>query len=262
MVCDQDLPDQEWPDRHAHQAQDRDRPGDRDEPGNHPEQPHPPRRRVSPEPKGEGDRTVIGKHGGNPVMARSNRPMRIAQLAGPMVPVPPRRIRRYRAHRRSPGDGADQARPRGDRLRIRRFDRCRDVAARRRARPLAYRLPRRCVSSHLRAVARCWTDADLDIVHSHVESFGFPFARHAPVPVITTLHGRRFGARAAGEGGYGAPDRIRTCDLRLRRPTLYPLSYRREATIIRAHARVDLRHLVLRSMERPRPCSNRAHGGS
>ena len=27
--------------------------------------------------------------------------------------------------------------------------------------------------------------------------------------------------------GVGAPDRIRTCDLRLRRPTLYPLSYRR-----------------------------------
>jgi hypothetical protein len=26
---------------------------------------------------------------------------------------------------------------------------------------------------------------------------------------------------------HGAPDRIRTCDLRLRRPTLYPLSYRR-----------------------------------
>ena len=26
---------------------------------------------------------------------------------------------------------------------------------------------------------------------------------------------------------FGAPDRIRTCDLRLRRPTLYPLSYRR-----------------------------------
>src|SRR3954447_7388174 len=29
------------------------------------------------------------------------------------------------------------------------------------------------------------------------------------------------------KGCYGAPDRIRTCDLRLRRPTLYPLSYRR-----------------------------------
>lgn len=24
----------------------------------------------------------------------------------------------------------------------------------------------------------------------------------------------------------GAPDRVRTCDLRLRKPTLYPLSYR------------------------------------
>ena len=31
----------------------------------------------------------------------------------------------------------------------------------------------------------------------------------------------------AGTGCNGAPDRIRTCDLRLRRPTLYPLSYRR-----------------------------------
>ena len=37
----------------------------------------------------------------------------------------------------------------------------------------------------------------------------------------------RFGAGAARKGCTGAPDRIRTCDLRLRRPTLYPLSYRR-----------------------------------
>ncbi len=37
----------------------------------------------------------------------------------------------------------------------------------------------------------------------------------------------RIGARAARKGCNGAPDRIRTCDLRLRRPTLYPLSYRR-----------------------------------
>ncbi len=37
----------------------------------------------------------------------------------------------------------------------------------------------------------------------------------------------RTGAGAAREGCNGAPDRIRTCDLRLRRPTLYPLSYRR-----------------------------------
>ena len=37
----------------------------------------------------------------------------------------------------------------------------------------------------------------------------------------------RTGAGAARKGRNGAPDRIRTCDLRLRRPTLYPLSYRR-----------------------------------
>ncbi len=37
----------------------------------------------------------------------------------------------------------------------------------------------------------------------------------------------------------GAPDRIRTCDLRLRRPTLYPLSYRREAAIIPARDPVN-----------------------
>ncbi len=43
----------------------------------------------------------------------------------------------------------------------------------------------------LRAVERCWNEAaQFDIVHSHVEGFGFPFARHAPVPVVSTLHGR------------------------------------------------------------------------
>jgi glycosyltransferase involved in cell wall biosynthesis len=48
------------------------------------------------------------------------------------------------------------------------------------------------VSAHmLRAVARCWAVAEqFDLVHSHVEAFGFPFARHAPVPVVSTLHGR------------------------------------------------------------------------
>jgi glycosyltransferase involved in cell wall biosynthesis len=47
-------------------------------------------------------------------------------------------------------------------------------------------------SAHiLRAVARCWSDADrFDIIHSHVEGFGFPFARHAETPVVSTLHGR------------------------------------------------------------------------
>ena len=39
--------------------------------------------------------------------------------------------------------------------------------------------------------------------------------------------GRGMGSRLSG-----APDRIRTCDLRLRRPTLYPLSYRRTTNTI------------------------------
>jgi glycosyltransferase involved in cell wall biosynthesis len=40
-------------------------------------------------------------------------------------------------------------------------------------------------------LAKVWARADsFDIVHSHVETLGFLFARHSPVPVITTLHGR------------------------------------------------------------------------
>jgi glycosyltransferase involved in cell wall biosynthesis len=40
-------------------------------------------------------------------------------------------------------------------------------------------------------LARAWAAAArYDIVHAHVETFGFLFARHAPVPVVTTLHGR------------------------------------------------------------------------
>jgi glycosyltransferase involved in cell wall biosynthesis len=31
---------------------------------------------------------------------------------------------------------------------------------------------------------------DFDVVHSHLDTFGFPLARQASVPVVTTLHGR------------------------------------------------------------------------
>ena len=41
------------------------------------------------------------------------------------------------------------------------------------------------------AVARAWDEAArFDIIHSHVETQGFQLAQHAPVPVVTTLHGR------------------------------------------------------------------------
>ena len=41
------------------------------------------------------------------------------------------------------------------------------------------------------AVSRAWDEAHrFDVIHSHVETHGFQFAAHAPVPVVTTLHGR------------------------------------------------------------------------
>ena len=40
-------------------------------------------------------------------------------------------------------------------------------------------------------LARVWAELDrFDVVHSHVETRGFLFARHCPIPVLTTLHGR------------------------------------------------------------------------
>jgi glycosyltransferase involved in cell wall biosynthesis len=40
-------------------------------------------------------------------------------------------------------------------------------------------------------LARVWAQADrFDIIHSHVETLGFLFARYTPTPVITTMHGR------------------------------------------------------------------------
>ena len=40
-------------------------------------------------------------------------------------------------------------------------------------------------------LAKVWArHADFDIIHSHVETLGFLFARHSPTPVVTTLHGR------------------------------------------------------------------------
>jgi glycosyltransferase involved in cell wall biosynthesis len=41
------------------------------------------------------------------------------------------------------------------------------------------------------AAARAWARADeFDIIHSHLETHGFLFARHCPTPVVTTMHGR------------------------------------------------------------------------
>ncbi len=40
-------------------------------------------------------------------------------------------------------------------------------------------------------VARVWDEAGrFDIIHSHLENYGFALARHCPTPVVSTLHGR------------------------------------------------------------------------
>ncbi|MEO6349051.1 MAG: glycosyltransferase family 4 protein [Candidatus Limnocylindrales bacterium] len=40
-------------------------------------------------------------------------------------------------------------------------------------------------------LAKVWAQHErFDVIHSHVETLGFLFARHLPTPVLTTLHGR------------------------------------------------------------------------
>jgi L-rhamnose mutarotase len=76
----------------------------------------------------------------------------------------------------------------------------------------------------LRALAETWQNADIPEARSELlprstsgsswqgASLCRPASHRPPTPTSKLI---------------GAPDRIRTCDLRLRRPTLYPLSYRR-----------------------------------
>lgn len=41
------------------------------------------------------------------------------------------------------------------------------------------------------SIERAWSIADrFDLIHSHLDTLSFSFARHAPVPVLHTLHGR------------------------------------------------------------------------
>jgi glycosyltransferase involved in cell wall biosynthesis len=40
-------------------------------------------------------------------------------------------------------------------------------------------------------LAKVWSAAgDFDVIHSHVETMGLPFARWSPTPVVSTFHGR------------------------------------------------------------------------
>jgi glycosyltransferase involved in cell wall biosynthesis len=48
------------------------------------------------------------------------------------------------------------------------------------------------LSSYLNlSLAKVWpVVGDFDVIHSHVDTLGFPFARWSPTPVVSTLHGR------------------------------------------------------------------------
>ena len=48
------------------------------------------------------------------------------------------------------------------------------------------------ISAHVSiSLAKVWADHErYDVIHSHIETMGFLFARHCPTPVVSTLHGR------------------------------------------------------------------------
>ena len=125
-------------------------------------------------------------------MPAHTRPMHIALVAPPLLPVPPRayagteRIIEVLAtglHRRghavtlfAPGDSRVECElvPTVERSLWERPDSPEDPAP-------FFELTR----------ARVWRERErFDVIHSHLEAYGFQFARDCPTPVVTTLHGR------------------------------------------------------------------------
>jgi len=118
-------------------------------------------------------------------------PLRIALLAGPMVAVPPPA---YGGTERIVAALANTLTRRGHDVTVYASG---DSTVDAKLRPVAERAlwasgyRGDAAAPLLRAVARCWADArHFDLIHSHVEAFGFLLARYAPVPVVSTLHGR------------------------------------------------------------------------
>lgn len=123
--------------------------------------------------------------------AQPDRRLRIALLASPMEPVPPVG---YGGTERVVAALAQELTKRGHEVTVYASG---DSQVAGRLEPIVPRALWRTgyqgdFSAHVtRAVARCWShEARYDIVHSHVEGYGFLFARHASIPVVSTLHGR------------------------------------------------------------------------
>jgi glycosyltransferase involved in cell wall biosynthesis len=120
-----------------------------------------------------------------------DRPLRIGLVAPPLVPVPPPR---YGGTERVVAALAAELERRGHQV---------TVFAAGDSRPAGRLVPvlpasvwstgyRGDVAAHfIRTAAIAWSRAEeFDILHSHIEVHGFLLARHAPRPVLTTLHGR------------------------------------------------------------------------
>ncbi len=121
----------------------------------------------------------------------ADRPLRIALVAPPLVPVPPPR---YGGTERVVAALAAELERRGHEV---------TVFAAGDSRPAGRLVPvlptsvwstgyRGDVTAHfIRTAAIAWSRAEeFDILHSHIEVHGFLLARYAPRPVVTTLHGR------------------------------------------------------------------------
>jgi len=122
-------------------------------------------------------------------------PMRIALVAPPMLPIPPHG---YAGTERVIDVLADELHRRGHAVTLfaagdSRVE-CELVPTVDRAlweRTDSQDLPEDLEPYFQVTQTRAWREHErFDVIHSHLEGFGFLFARHCPTPVVTTLHGR------------------------------------------------------------------------
>lgn len=140
---------------------------------------------------GRDGRAILAPSPAGRVRVDVDRPLKIALIAPPLVPVPPPR---YGGTERVVAALAAELERRGHEV---------TVFAAGDSRPAGRLVPvlpesvwstgyRGDVTAHfIRTAAIAWSRAEeFDILHSHIEGHGFLLARHAPRPVLTTLHGR------------------------------------------------------------------------
>ena len=121
----------------------------------------------------------------------SSRPLRVALVSTPMLPVPPPT---YAGTERVVAALADALVARGHEVTLyapgdSEFG---GTLVPTIERSLWSREYRGDVSAFITiTIGRIWADCSkFDVIHSHVETLGFLFARYCPTPVVSTLHGR------------------------------------------------------------------------